>query len=229
MALLCACGGSPPERTVEDIRDEGVLRIAAPNENDYPYLYWDESGVAQGIEPEIARRLATALNTEAQFIPFDRESVEVAVERGQTDIGMGGFGQGGAYGNLVETVGYHTRRHFVLTRRGEPYPTESVMSGHTILSDFTSNFSFATQAEMANAATRLLDRTADAVICGEFAALAAVLGSGEELQAEVYQNSYETVYVAMMAEQNHRLYAFIDGEISRMIENGVIREITSGY
>ncbi|MCL2056495.1 MAG: transporter substrate-binding domain-containing protein [Oscillospiraceae bacterium] len=228
LILLCACSGGTTERTPETIRSEGILRVAAANENDYPYLFWDADGLACGIEPELMRRLAAALQADAEFIPFEADDVAQAVENGMADIGIAGFNRGSAGAGLVETGSYFSRRPFVLTRRGQSYPNEAVMSSITVYSDGSYPITSAVQADIAAGVSMLLDKSADAVICDEFAAYAALAAYGGELRAEPLQNADETAYVAVVSKQNEKLYSFISSEITALTASGDIWELFVG-
>ena len=221
--LLCACSGGESVRTPEDVAAEGVLRVAALNENRYPYIYW-ENGLARGIEADAARAIAASLQAEAEFIPFDSGNIENAVESGQADIGIGCIAKG-SIRKLAETAGYIRERKFILTRRGEVYPSEAAMNGANVLRGYTSD----NYADMEMGVAALLEGIADAYICGEYDAFSAVDASGEKLQAELFETGTETVYAAVAAKQNERLYARMDEEILNLLESGKIWDIIRGY
>ena len=223
--LLCACSGGEPVRTPEAVAAEGVLRVAALNENRYPYIYW-EDGRARGIEPDAARAVAASMQAEAEFIPFERGAIENAVESGRADVGIGCIAKG-SMRKLAETAGYISERIFILTRRGEVYPSEAAMNGANVLRGYPPGTDGYADMEMGVAA--LLEGIADAYICGEYDALSAVDASGERLQAELYEAGAETVYAAVAAKQNERLYARVDEVILNLLESGEIWDIISGY
>ena len=223
--LLCACGGNAPVSTPEMVRGLGVLRVAVSDENDWPYFYRDESGEPRGIEPEIARKLADALGAQPAFTVYARGDVLEAVRTGAADIAFAGFERGGVRGSLKETGVLYTRRPFVLTRRGEPYPSEAAMAGRVILhDDGLYHYSFAQPAQFESGRLRILDGNADAMLCDEFMAYAAVRSSEEQLQAEPLQNAEIRVYVAVMARRNEALFAYIDSEITKLSAQGGLLE-----
>jgi ABC-type amino acid transport substrate-binding protein len=216
-------------RTPEKLMADGVLRVAVGSENHYPYLYWNEQGECAGIEADVARALTEALTLSVEFIPLSQEDAMTAVEDGLADIGFAGFVRGATRGGLLETASYYTRRPFVLTRRGEFYPSEDAMENRVVLSDGAYQYSPSETVGMDTGIARLLEHTADAIICDEFAAVSAAEGSGEALAAELLQRSGETSLVAIMARQNGELYSVLDGELEKLLGAGKIAEIAAAY
>jgi len=228
--ILAACSGDPYVRTPEGIRAIGVLRVAVSNASEHPYIYWDESGQPQGIEPEVARMLARALGVQAQFIPLPDYAVSAMVESGMADIGFADFGQGTVRGRqLLETTGFYTRRPYVLTRRGQSLPNEAVLSGRVVLSQAGHRFFVGEEIELGAGIEMLLDGRVDAVLADEFSALSAVAGVAGQLQAELFHSSQKHIHVAVMSRRNERLYAFINDELTRILETGAILEIADRY
>ena len=230
VVLLAGCAGGAAQHTPEHVRETGVLRIALANVNHWPYFYWDENGQPQGIEPEIARNLAQALGAQAQFVPFVPQSVAEAVDAGAADIGFAGFARGALRERqLIETAGHWTRRPFVLTRRGESLPNESILSGRVVYAQPGQVFHFAEGADLEEAVAMLLDGSADAFIADEFAAHAAVAQSGEQLMAELFDSTQEHVLVAVMSRRNGALFAFVDEELTRILQDGLVLELAGKY
>ncbi len=201
--LLCSCAQAP-ELT--------VMRVAASNENQYPYLFWDENGECAGLEADIAKALAEALDVPAEFTPYARDDIPAVLEGGEADIGFGCFTHSD---RLPVTSVYYAKRPFVLTRRGEYYPFEEAMADLTVLSD----------VDMETAVTRLLAGTADAVICDEFAAVGAVEQSGEVLQAQVMQSEAETELVGLLA----KAYPELLEAMEKLLSTGKIAELAAKY
>jgi len=228
MTTLTACSSRDSVPTPESIRQAGVLRVAAAVDSEYPYLYWDAAGQAAGIEADAVSAIAAALGVQAEFIPFTTNDVNAAVGEGLADIGIAGFEQGRTRG-VAQTVSYYTRRTFILTRRGEAYPDADAMSGVRFL---TTQRRYGNIAErvpnISDAVDRLTLERADAILTGEHEALAAVAASGERLQTDVYPGAYNRRLVAVTAFGTTELLEFINAEIRRLREAGLIHRAIEG-
>jgi ABC-type amino acid transport substrate-binding protein len=163
-----------------------------------------------------------------EFIPCAWDDIAAVLEKGAADIGFGCFSRGGGR-NMLETTGYYARRPFVLTRRGEFFPSEAAMENRTVLCDEAYPYSFARTTDVKTGVSSLLDKTADAVICDEFAAISAVKAGGEAVSAELMQNAAETVLVGLVARQNRELHTAINCELETIMSEGKIAEIAAQY
>jgi hypothetical protein len=185
-----------------------VLRFAVP-----------EEGISE-MEHALAEHLAQSLSVSARYVVVPQAGIIATVEGGAADVGIGGL-VAGRGGKLAETSPYAVDRPFLLTRRGEAYPSEAAMSGMAVLScvEFTS-FHFAEQTDVETGIARLYDKTADVLICSENTAIAAAEASEEALQAELFAGRDEVRYVAVVAKGNERLFAHIDAQIDTLVSEG---------
>ena len=75
---------------VDCIKKKGYLRVAIINENYPPFIFKDKSGNFAGINAEIARKIAQALNIKAMFdqTATNQEELLELLAKGQADIGI---------------------------------------------------------------------------------------------------------------------------------------------
>lgn len=111
--LLSGCGEYPKDarNTLQNIKEQGVLQVGVI-ENP-PWVVREESG-AEGVEPEIVRRLARHLDVDVRWHWGTTAEVIHALELYQIDLAIGGLTAGPRLPKTVAASNpYHTTRYTV--------------------------------------------------------------------------------------------------------------------
>ena len=82
--------GSGIVADIGKIRKRGILRVGY-NPDDLPFSFFNAADELVGFDVEMAHMLANELNVDAEFVPFQYETLADQLNRGQFDIAMSGI------------------------------------------------------------------------------------------------------------------------------------------
>lgn len=93
-ALTMAClgllgAGFASAGTLQQVLTRGTLRVGITLAE--PWALRDEAGEYRGFEIDVARKLATDMDVEIQFVRYDQEALIRALEAGEIDLIAAGF------------------------------------------------------------------------------------------------------------------------------------------
>lgn len=72
------------------VRDSGVLRVGYHPEN-RPFTYFNQDGALVGLDIDMAYLLAEDLGCRVEFVPFEFDTLDEQLDRGEFDVAMSGI------------------------------------------------------------------------------------------------------------------------------------------
>ena len=88
--LLAGCGSADKQRTLDDIKKDGTLRVGVFSDKN-PFGYVDENGEYQGYDVELARRMADDLGVELELVSTEAANRIEYLQTGKVDVILANF------------------------------------------------------------------------------------------------------------------------------------------
>ncbi|MDR1132026.1 MAG: ABC transporter substrate-binding protein [Oscillospiraceae bacterium] len=239
---LAACGGTKGSGAVTTV-ESGKLHMAT-NAAFPPYEMVKDGGGFEGIDVEIAAKIAESLDLELVVDDMDFSSVITAVQSGKSDIAMAGLTvRPDRLENIDFTSSYATGKQVIIVKEGSEIQSADDLEGHMIgtqeattgyiyCSDTPENGGFGEDSVIAytNGATAV-----QALISGK---VDCVVIDNEPARAYVADNPglviLETPFVTEeyaigVSKENTALTDKVNTVLKALIEDGTVQSIVDKY
>lgn len=237
LVAFAACGNDTNNGGGDTQTDKAKL-VMATNAEFPPYEYY-EGGEIVGIDAEIAAAIADKLGMELQISDMAFDSILVAVQSGQADMGMAGMTvREDRLENADFSAPYATSHQVVIVKEGSDIATLDDLAGKKIgVQTNTTGDIFAT-GDFGDEAVQRYNKGADAVVALNQDMIDAVLIDLEPAKAFVAGNEglkildteYATEeYAIAFAKNNTELRDKVDGALQELIADGTVQQIVDKY
>lgn len=235
---LAACGGGDTQTGGSDDQNAKEKLIMATNAEFPPYEYYENQQIV-GIDAEVAAAIADKLGMELEISDMAFDSILVAVQSGQADMGMAGMTiTPDRLENADFTSTYATAHQVVIVKSDSTIATIDDLSGKKIgVQTNTTGDIYATD-DFGDEAVMRYNKGADAVVALNQGMIDAVLIDLEPAKAFVAANEglkildteYATEeYAIAFAKNNTELLNKVDGALQELIADGTVQQIVDKY
>ena len=239
--FLSGCGTTDTDKQLKSIQKAGVIKVAVPK--DYaPYSFLNEiTGEYDGIDVQIGRDIASALNVSFEAVPIeDKNDLAAAVKKGFADIALGRIADDRElrYNNITSTS-YDMGHIYAVTKKGDTKATLGAFEGDSVAASTKlsksvknnlnqiSEISLQFYDEYDIIESGILDGSISGYVC--YMKDMMELIKNEKLQAQVISNISNENYVAVVRKDSYGLLDIINNTLEDMIESNRISEITDMY
>lgn len=238
-----ACGGSSEDTSLSTV-EEGVLHMAT-NAAFPPYEMTDDNGGFEGIDVEIATKIAEKLGLELVVDDMDFTSVLTSVQGGKSDIAMAGLTVTPERQENVDfTDSYATGIQVVIVPEGSDITTvddlandkmigtQEGTTGYIYCSDDPENGGYGAEHVVAytNGATAI-----QALLAGKVDAVVIDSQPAKEFVAandglKILDTEYVTEeYAIGVSKDNPELLEAVNNALKELIDDGTVQEILDKY
>ncbi len=236
MVSLTGCGGDTTTGGNGDTAKETL--IMATNAEFPPYEYY-ENGAITGIDADIAAAIADKLGMELQIQDMAFDSILVAVQSGQADMGMAGMTV--TEERLVNadfTVPYTESYQVVIVAEDSAITSIDDLAGKTIgVQTNTTGDIYATD-DYGDEFVKRYNKGAEAVVALTQGMIDAVIIDREPAKVFVANNEGLTIleteyaveeYAIAFAKDNTELYEQVNTALQELIDEGTVQQIIDTY
>lgn len=229
--ILCACGGSKAETSLQDVKNAGKLVIATSPDFP-PFESLDESGNVVGIEIDILNKVCEGLGVELAIEQMDFESVLPGVQAGKYDVGVSGITVTDArLKNSDFSDVYFLASQAIVVTPDSPVKAKADLEGKSVsvqtgttAEDYCMSEGYDVQAFQANndAATALTSGKVDAWVVDNEVAVAFASDLGlvvldEAMTSEPYAFAFE--------KGSDSLVEAFNAELKKIMDDGTVKAI----
>ncbi len=212
--------------------------VMATNAEFPPYEYHEGDQIV-GIDAEIAAGIAEKLGMELEISDMGFDSILLAVQSGQADIGVAGMTiTPERLENCNFSIPYATARQVVIVAEGGEITSLEDLAGKTIgVQTNTTGDIYATD-EYGDEAMKRYNRGAEAVVALNQGMIDAVIIDLEPAKSFVANNEGLTIleteyateeYAIALAKENTELLDQINTALQEMIDDGTVQAIVDKY
>lgn len=234
---LAACGGGDTQQGGTDADAKEKL-VMATNAEFPPYEYY-EGGKVVGIDAEVAQAIADKLGMELEISDMAFDSILVAVQSGQADMGMAGMTvTPDRLENADFSTSYATAHQVVIVKEDSDITTPDDLAGKKIgVQTNTTGDIYATD-DFGDEAVMRYNKGADAVVALNQGMIDSVLIDLEPAKAfvaaneglKILETEYTTEeYAIAFAKNNTELRDAVDGALQDLIADGTVQQIVDKY
>lgn len=234
---LAACGGGDAQ-TGGDSQSGKEKLVMATNAEFPPYEYY-EGGEVVGIDAEVAAAIADKLGMELEISDMAFDSILVAVQSGQADMGMAGMTvTPDRLENADFSTTYATAHQVVIVKEDSPITTLDDLAGNKIgVQTNTTGDIYATD-DFGDEAVMRYNKGADAVVALNQDMIQAVLIDLEPAKSfvaanpglKILETEYATEeYAIAFAKNNTELLDKVDAALQELIADGTVQQIVDKY
>lgn len=234
---LAACGGGDAQ-TGGDSQSGKEKLVMATNAEFPPYEYY-EGGEVVGIDAEVAAAIADKLGMELEISDMAFDSILVAVQSGQADMGMAGMTvTPDRLENADFSTTYATAHQVVIVKEDSPIATLDDLAGNKIgVQTNTTGDIYATD-DFGDEAVMRYNKGADAVVALNQDMIQAVLIDLEPAKSfvaanpglKILETEYATEeYAIAFAKNNTELLEKVDAALQELIADGTVQQIVDKY
>jgi len=229
--MLCACGGSKAETSLQDVKKAGKLVIATSPDFP-PFESLDESGNVVGIEIDILNKICEGLGVELAIEQMDFDSVLPGVQAGKYDVGVSGITVTDArLKNSDFSDVYFLASQAIVVTSDSPIKSKADLEGKSVsvqtgttAEDYCMSEGYDVQAFQANndAATALTSKKVDAWVVDNEVAVAFASDLGlvvldEAMTSEPYAFAFE--------KGSDSLVEAFNAELKKIMDDGTVEAI----
>lgn len=234
---LAACGGGDAQ-TGDDTQSGKEKLVMATNAEFPPYEYY-EGGEVIGIDAEVAAAIADKLGMELEISDMAFDSILVAVQSGQADMGMAGMTiTPDRLENADFSTTYATAHQVVIVKEDSPITTLDDLNGKKIGVQTNTTGDIYSTDDFGDEAVMRYNKGADAVVALNQNMIDAVLIDLEPAKAfvaanpglKILETEYATEeYAIAFAKNNTELLEKVDGALQELIADGTVQQIVDKY
>ena len=235
LAALAGCGTTDNNNDAVDTKEKLIM---ATNAEFPPYEYY-EGGKIVGIDAEIAAAIAEKLGMELEIMDMSFDSILVAVQSGQADMGMAGMTvTEDRLENANFSTSYAEGHQVIIVKEGSDITGPADLSGKLIGVQTNTTGDIYSTEEFGDEYIKRYNKGADAVIALNQGMIDAVLIDLEPAKAFVAANEGLVVlnteyvtekYAIAFAKENTELLEKVDGALKELIEDGTVQTIVDKY
>lgn len=234
---LAACGGGDTTVGGND-GDTKEKLVMATNAEFPPYEYYEGQQIV-GIDAEVAAAIADKLGMELEISDMAFDSILVAVQSGQADMGMAGMTvTPDRLENADFTATYATAHQVVIVPVGSEIATIDDLAGKKIGVQTNTTGDIYASDDFGDDAVMRYNKGADAVVALNQGMIDAVLIDLEPAKAFVAANDGLTIldteyateeYAIAFAKNNTELLEKVDTALQELIADGTVQQIVDKY
>lgn len=238
LVALSACGDNDTPSTGGNDVNAKTQLIMATNAEFPPYEYY-EGGEIVGIDAEIAAAIADKLGMELTISDMAFESILVAVQSGQADMGMAGMTV--TEDRLVNadfSSTYATGHQVVIVKEGSDIASPDDLAGKLIGVQTNTTGDIYSTEDYGDECVKRYSKGADAVVALNQGMIDAVIIDLEPAKAFVAANEGLTIldteyatedYAIAFAKGNTELREKVDAALQELIDDGTVQAILDKY
>lgn len=234
---LAACGGGDAPSNGDSQTNKEKL-VMATNAEFPPYEYY-EGGAVVGIDAEVAQAIADKLDMELEIKDMAFDSILVAVQSGQADMGMAGMTvTPDRLENADFSTSYATAHQVVIVKEDSPITTLDDLEGKKIGVQTNTTGDIYSTDDFGDEAVMRYNKGADAVVALNQGMIDAVLIDLEPAKSfvaandglKILETEYATEeYAIAFAKNNTELLEKVDGALQELIADGTVQQIVDKY
>lgn len=235
---LAACGGGDTQTGGNDGDTTKEKLIMATNAEFPPYEYYENQQIV-GIDAEVAAAIADKLGMELEISDMAFDSILVAVQSGQADMGMAGMTiTPDRLENADFSTTYATAHQVVIVPVGSTIATIDDLAGKKIGVQTNTTGDIYATGDYGDEAVMRYNKGADAVVALNQGMIDAVLIDLEPAKAFVAANEGLTIleteyateeYAIAFAKNNTELLEKVDAALQELIADGTVQQIVDKY